>query len=67
LNAQLGYMNLFQQLPTGNRFNNNHTIRLFFFNNINLRKNPEAVDYFSLLWIIISFVAMYRFKIGMIT
>ena len=25
------------------------------------------VDYFSLAWIIISFIAMYRFKIGMIT
>ncbi|QHT69047.1 DUF2490 domain-containing protein [Rhodocytophaga rosea] len=38
LNAQLGYMNLFQQLPAGNRYNNNHTIRLFIFNNIDLRK-----------------------------
>jgi chromate transporter len=27
----------------------------------------QSVDYFSLLWIIASFVAMYRFKIGMIT
>lgn len=26
-----------------------------------------AIDYFSLAWIIISFIAMYRFKIGMIT
>ncbi|WP_026462250.1 chromate efflux transporter [Adhaeribacter aquaticus] len=26
-----------------------------------------GIDYFSLAWIIISFVAMYRFKIGMIT
>jgi chromate transporter len=26
-----------------------------------------SIDYFSLAWIIISFVAMYRFKIGMIT
>jgi hypothetical protein len=41
LNAQLGYMNLFQQLPAGNRFNNNHTIRLFFFNNIDLRKKTS--------------------------
>lgn len=38
LNAQLGYMNLFGQLPSGNHFNNNHTIRLFFFNNIDLRR-----------------------------
>jgi hypothetical protein len=41
LNAQLGYMNLFQQLPAGNRYNNNHTIRLFFFNNIDLRKKDK--------------------------
>jgi hypothetical protein len=41
LNAQLGYMNLFQQLPAGNRYNNNHTIRLFFFNNIDLRKKKS--------------------------
>jgi hypothetical protein len=41
LNAQLGYMNLFQQLPAGNKFNNNHTIRLFFFNNIDLRKKSK--------------------------
>ena len=41
LNAQLGYMNLFQQLPAGNRFNNNHTIRLFFFNNLDLRKKDK--------------------------
>jgi chromate transporter len=27
----------------------------------------SRIDYFSLAWIIISFVAMYRFKIGMIT
>jgi chromate transporter len=27
----------------------------------------SSIDYFSLAWIIISFVAMYRFKIGMIT
>jgi chromate transporter len=26
-----------------------------------------AIDWFSLIWIVISFVAMYRFKIGMIT
>jgi len=26
-----------------------------------------GIDYFSLAWVIISFVAMYRFKIGMIT
>lgn len=41
LNAQLGYMNLFQQTRTLNRFDNNHTIRLFFFNNIDLRKKKS--------------------------
>jgi chromate transporter len=25
------------------------------------------IDYFSLIWIIVSFMAMYRFKISMIT
>ncbi len=41
LNAQLGYMNLFQQLPAGNRFNNNHVLRLFFFHNLDLRTKEE--------------------------
>jgi hypothetical protein len=31
-------MNLFQQLPAGNRFNNNHVLRLFVFHNVDLRK-----------------------------
>jgi hypothetical protein len=38
MNVQLGYMNLFQQLPTGNQFNNNHALRLFFFHNLDLRR-----------------------------
>jgi chromate transporter len=29
--------------------------------------NTYSIDYFSLIWIIVSFVAMYRFKVGMIT
>ena len=39
--AQLhaGYMNLYQQLPAGNSFKNQHTIRLFYFHNLDLRKN----------------------------
>jgi hypothetical protein len=41
LNAQLGYMNLFQQLPSGNHFNNNHVIRFFVFHNLDLRKKDE--------------------------
>lgn len=38
LNAQLGYMNLFQQLPAGHRFYNTHTLRLFVFHTLDLRK-----------------------------
>ena len=37
-NIQLGYMNLFQQLASGNRFRNNHIIRLFYFQNLDWRK-----------------------------
>jgi len=38
--AQLhgGYMNLYQQLPAGNQFRNQHTIRVFYFHNFDLRK-----------------------------
>lgn len=38
--AQLhgGYMNLYQQLPAGNKFRNQHTIRIFYFHNFDLRK-----------------------------
>ncbi|MCC6462427.1 MAG: DUF2490 domain-containing protein [Saprospiraceae bacterium] len=38
--AQLhgGYMNLYQQLPAGNAFRNQHTIRIFYFHNFDLRK-----------------------------
>ncbi|GEO06676.1 chromate transporter [Adhaeribacter aerolatus] len=31
------------------------------------QRSFSGIDYFSLAWIIISFIAMYRFKIGMIT
>lgn len=31
------------------------------------QKTFSSLDYFSLLWIVVSFIAMYRFKIGMIT
>ena len=37
-NVQLGYMNLFQQLAAGNRYRSIHTARLFFFQNLDLRK-----------------------------
>jgi len=38
--AQLhaGYMNLYQQLAAGNSFKNQHTIRVFYFHNFDLRK-----------------------------
>lgn len=37
-NLQLGYMNLFQQLAAGNRYRTTHAARLFFFQNLDLRK-----------------------------
>lgn len=40
-NVQLGYMNQFQQLATGNRYRNNHVIRLFYFQNLDWRKKKS--------------------------
>ena len=37
-NLQAGYMNLFQQLPAGNRYKNIHAIRFFYFHNLDLRR-----------------------------
>jgi hypothetical protein len=37
LNAQLGYMNVFQQLPAGNRYVKTDAVRLFVFHSIDLR------------------------------
>jgi hypothetical protein len=37
-NVQMGYMNVFQQLPVGNKYRSMDVIRLFYFHNINLRK-----------------------------
>lgn len=37
-NLQLGYMNVFQQLATGHRYRSINTARLFFFQNLDLRK-----------------------------
>lgn len=42
LHVQLGYMNIFQQRPTGIDFYNNDCIRLFLFHSIDLRKKEEA-------------------------
>ncbi|MBL7859360.1 MAG: DUF2490 domain-containing protein [Cyclobacteriaceae bacterium] len=38
LNAHLGYMYIFQQLPAGNEYINTHAIRLFVFHNLDFRK-----------------------------
>lgn len=35
---QAGYMNLYQQLPVGNTFRNQHTVRVFYAHNFDLRK-----------------------------
>ncbi|WP_207434267.1 DUF2490 domain-containing protein [Sabulibacter ruber] len=40
-NAQLGYMQVFQQTAAGNRYFKTHALRLFLFHNIDLRK-PKA-------------------------
>lgn len=34
---QFGYMNIFQQLPAGNRYRSTHALRLFFMHNIDAR------------------------------
>jgi hypothetical protein len=41
LNAQLGYMNVFQQLPAGNKYVSSDAIRLFVFHSLDLRGNDE--------------------------
>jgi hypothetical protein len=38
-NIQLGYMNLFQQLAAGNRYRSIHVARVFYFHNLDFRKN----------------------------
>jgi hypothetical protein len=38
---QLGYMNIFQQLPAGNRYRSTHIARVFYFHNLDLRKKAE--------------------------
>ena len=37
-NLQLGYLNVFQQLPAGNQYRSINAVRLYFFHNIDLRK-----------------------------
>lgn len=38
-NLQAGYMQVFQQLPAGNLYRMIHTARIFYFHNLDLRKN----------------------------
>ncbi|MGG9972327.1 DUF2490 domain-containing protein [Ferruginibacter sp. SUN002] len=40
-NLQFGYMNLFQQLPAGNKYKSNSVARLFYFHNLDLRKKTK--------------------------
>jgi hypothetical protein len=40
-NLQLGYMNVYQQLAAGNKFKNMNTIRIFFFQNLDFRKQSN--------------------------
>ena len=37
-NLQLGYMNVFQQLASGNKYRSNHIARVFYFHNLDVRK-----------------------------
>jgi hypothetical protein len=41
-NLQFGYMNLFQQLAAGNQFRNMHAFRLFYFQNLDLRRKKPV-------------------------
>ena len=40
-NLQFGYMNLFQQLAAGNQYKSIHAARIFYFHNLDLRKNKQ--------------------------
>lgn len=40
-NFQFGYMNLFQQLPAGNKYRSMDVLRFFFFQNIHVRKKQS--------------------------
>jgi hypothetical protein len=42
-NLQVGYMNVFQQLPAGNKYRNNDVIRIFYFQNFDLRKQADKI------------------------
>lgn len=38
-NIQVGYMNIFQQLPAGNRYRSTHVLRIFYLHNLDLRRH----------------------------
>jgi len=40
-NLQIGYMNVFQQLPVGNRYRSIDAARVFYFHNLDLRKKTN--------------------------
>ncbi len=40
-NLQVGYMNVFQQLAAGNKYKNLNALRIFFFQNLDLRKKVK--------------------------
>jgi len=40
-NIQVGYMNIFKQLAAGNKYKSTHVARLFYFHNLDLRKNEK--------------------------
>lgn len=40
-NIQVGYMNVFQQLPAGNRYRSTHTGRVSYFHNLDMRKEKK--------------------------
>lgn len=42
LNAQLGYMNVFQQQPSGNQYVNINAIRLYVIHHLDLRKSEQV-------------------------
>lgn len=42
LNAQLGYMNVYQQEAAGNSYFSTHTIRFFVFHSLDLRRSDES-------------------------
>jgi Protein of unknown function (DUF2490) len=42
-NLQFGYMNVFQQLAAGNRYRSTQVARVFYFHNLDLRKNTKQI------------------------